>query len=78
VLEPIPRLEGITINPAADPLTLWPKVLALLISHKVGVRRRPMGAADIFASYDQFIEAVEHDATPGDWQMKFITSPVRT
>jgi hypothetical protein len=78
VLEPIPRLEGLTIEPAADPLTLWPKVLALVISNKVGVRRRPMGAADIFASYDQFIEAVEHDAVPGDWKVKFITSPVRT
>jgi hypothetical protein len=78
VLEPIPRLEGLLIQPMADPLTIWPQVLALAISEKVAVKRRPGGGSDIFSAYNQFIEAVEIDGNPGQWTMKFITSPVRT
>jgi hypothetical protein len=78
VLEPIPRLEGLLIQPMADPLTIWPQVLALAISEKVAVKRRPGGGSDIFSAYNQFIEAVEIDGNPGQWTVKFITSPVRT
>jgi hypothetical protein len=78
VLEPIPRLEGLLIQPMADPLTIWPQVLGLAISEKVAVKRRPGGGSDIFSAYNQFIEAVEIDGNPGQWTVKFITSPVRT
>jgi hypothetical protein len=78
VFEPIPRMEGLRPMPMLAPLTNWRKLLNLAISQKVSVRRRPMEGSDIFSAYDQFIEAIEHDGVPGDWQVKFITSPVRT
>jgi len=77
VFEPIPRLEGVVTQPISNPSVLWPKLLGLDISERVSVRRRPLGGSDIFSAYDQFVEAVGHDGDPSDWQVKFITSPVR-
>jgi hypothetical protein len=76
--QPIPRMEGLIVNPAVNPPGLWPQLLNLEISRRVSLRRRPLGAADIFASYDQFIESIQHDATPETWQVTYITSPFRT
>jgi hypothetical protein len=75
--QPIPRMEGLIVNPAADPLNLWAKTLTLEVSKRVSLRRRPAGGADIFATYDQFVEGIEHDATPAGWQLTFVTSPYR-
>jgi hypothetical protein len=76
--QPIPRMEGLIVNPVTNPLTLWPGVLGLEVSKRVSVRRRPLGGADIFASYDQFVEGIQHDATPAGWRLTFTTSPYRT
>jgi hypothetical protein len=76
--QPIPRMEGLIVNPVTSPLTLWPGVLGLEVSERVSVRRRPLGGADIFASYDQFVEGIQHDATPAGWRLTFTTSPYRT
>jgi hypothetical protein len=77
VFEPIPRLEGLKVAPAVDPANLWRKTLSLDVSKRVDVHRRPLGGSDIFSSYSQYVEGIQHDGGPSDWRVTFITSPVR-
>jgi hypothetical protein len=76
--QPIPRMEGLITQPSANPTGLWRPLLQLEVSKRVSLRRRPMGGPDIFASYDQFVEGIQHDATPQGWTVTFTTSPYRT
>lgn len=77
IFEPLPRLEGLRVAPASDPLTLWPQLLNLEVSKRVNVKRRPNGGSDILSAYSQYVEGIQHDGAPGDWRVTFITSPVR-
>lgn len=68
------RLPEITLEGAADPVNLWPKILATELSHHVKVNSRPPGggAANV---YEQYVEQIEEAVGIGSWKTRFGLSP---
>ena len=71
------RFQQMTIIPVREP-TLWPQALGLELGDKVIVERHPAttpsGTAEMI-SQGCFVEQVNHQITPGEWQTSFQLSP---
>ncbi len=70
--EAIPRVEPTQIAPATNPAVLWPLLLGLEISDLVRVLRT--NTRDVLRDYLQWVEGIEHNATPSDWRVTLHTS----
>jgi len=70
------RIASVTLKPRRIP-ALWLQVLTLGIGDRITIKRTPAAMGTQIA-LDQWIEAVTHRITPGDWTTTYVGSPVET
>ncbi len=70
--EPGVRVESIILQPTGYD-DMWPVVLDRELSDRITVVRRPRGDAAIVRDY--YLEAVTHDITDSDWDIRWQLSP---
>lgn len=69
--DPEVRFDAITIYPAADPLPLFPQVLAREIGDRIEIWRRPPGGGDPIVR-QVFIRGISHTKATGTWATTWI------
>lgn len=70
--QPTQRLQGLTINPGANP-AVWPVALGIHLGDRATGKRRT--SAGYTMSADYFIERIEINRGPGLWQLTLQMSP---
>jgi hypothetical protein len=71
--QPFLRLQGLTVDAAANPSVAFPGVLSLQQGNVTTVNRRPVGGAPISVSV--LVQKVTHNIGPGMWQTSYEMSP---
>lgn len=59
------RIDSITVDPAADPVNLWPHVLGRIVGDRIQIWHRPPGVSTPI-SQDCFVVGIQHDWNPTD------------
>jgi hypothetical protein len=72
--QPKYRIESITINPKANPASLYPAVIGDEIGTRVTVKRRPQNVGSVI-SQELSIEGIQHSITPDSWQTNYLLAP---
>jgi hypothetical protein len=72
--QPRYRVSSISVNPRANPSTLYPAVIGDEIGTRVTVKRRPQGVGSSI-SQELLIEGIEHSIGPMDWRTTYNLSP---
>jgi hypothetical protein len=65
------RFESLSVDPAADPVNLWPQVLGREYGDRIQIWRRPPGVSAI--SKDCFVRGLQHDfdASTSEWSTQW-------
>lgn len=69
---PAPIAESLTLKPIRRPAQLWPLLLGLDVSSLARIERSQTREA--LGGYMQWIEGIEHSASPRDWNVTLHTS----
>ena len=71
--DPVLRFPQMTVAGAANPSVLWPKLLALELSDRIGVQRTPPGGGAAILQ-DCHVEGVEHTVGTDSWVTRLMLS----